>query len=162
MTTEKHGFGDRPNSFPWPPVIYAIALIAGWPLGTFLPLPWIGGIAGEVSFAIGFLAIFAALAIDVAAMRTMHAVRTTILPHRKAEHLVTKGVFSLSRNPIYVANTLLVIGAGLISGIAWYFALAFIAAFATQKLAIEREEKHLETRFGKHYRDYRKRVNRWL
>ena len=35
------------------------------------------------------------------------------------------------------------VGVGLISGIAWFILLAVIAAFITQKLAIEREEKHL-------------------
>lgn len=162
METEHHGFSERPNRFPWPPVIYAIALVAGWPLGHFLPVPWIGGMANEVLFAVGFLMIAGAIGIDVAAMTTMQRTRTTILPHRKADHLVTKGVFAVSRNPIYVANTMLVIGAGFISGIVWYFPLAFIAAYLTQKLAIEREEKHLESRFGKYYRDYKKRVNRWI
>ena len=31
-----------------------------------------------------------------------------------------------------------------------------------QKLAIEREEKYLDGKFGKFYRDYRKKVRRWL
>jgi len=52
METEHHGFGDRPNRFPWPPVIYAVALVAGWPLGHFLPLPWIGGMAGDQQAAL--------------------------------------------------------------------------------------------------------------
>ncbi|QKV18085.1 isoprenylcysteine carboxylmethyltransferase family protein [Oricola thermophila] len=162
MATEHDGFSDRPNRLPWPPIIYAAALLAGWPLGHFLETPWIGGMTGEVLFAAGILTIVGALAIDIAAMNTMRRKRTTILPNRKADHLVTNGVFAVSRNPIYLANTMLVIGAGLISGIVWYFPLALIAAYMTQKLAIEREEKHLESRFGKLYRDYRKRVNRWI
>ena len=162
METDKHPFGDRPNRIPWPPIFYVVALIAGWPLGHFLPLPWASGMAAEMMFAIGILLILGALAIDLTAMTTMQRAKTTIMPHRKVDHLVTKGVFSVSRNPIYVAHTMLVIGAGLISGIAWYFSLAFIAAFATQKFGIEREEKHLESHFGKAYRDYRKRVKRWL
>ena len=36
------------------------------------------------------------------------------------------------------------------------------AAYATQKLAIEREERHLQARFGKRYIDYAKRVRRWI
>ena len=40
--------------------------------------------------------------------------------------------------------------------------LIYIAAFATQKLAIEREEQHLAARFGKKYLDYKKRVRRWI
>jgi protein-S-isoprenylcysteine O-methyltransferase Ste14 len=54
------------------------------------------------------------------------------------------------------------IGVGLITGIAWFLPLAIVAAFLTQKLAIEREERHLEARFGKRYRDYAKRVRRWI
>lgn len=162
MTTERNAFAERPNRFPWPPVIYVIALIAGYLFGHSLPLPWFGGIAAEVMFAAGVLMILGALAIDFAAMTTIHRAKTTVMPHRKVDHLVTKGVFAVSRNPIYVAHTMLVIGAGLISGIAWYFPLAFVAAYAAQKLGIEREEKHLESRFGKAYRDYKKRVNRWI
>lgn len=162
MATDNKAFYERPNRIPWPPIIYAIALVAGWLFGRALPLPWFGGNAGEMLFAGGVLMILAALAIDFTAMRTMYRARTTILPHRKVDHLMTKGIFAVTRNPIYVANTMLVIGAGLISGIGWYFPLAFVAAYATQKLAIEREEKHLESHFGKAYRDYKKRVKRWL
>jgi protein-S-isoprenylcysteine O-methyltransferase Ste14 len=85
-----------------------------------------------------------------------------VAPHRSASHLVTAGAFALSRNPIYLADTLVMIGIGLISGIAWFLLLAPLAGFLTQKLAIEPEERHLEARFGKKYRDYRKRVRRWI
>jgi len=162
MTTDKQPFAERPNRFPWPPIIYVAALIFGALLGRALPSPWFIGAVSELLLGFGFILIIVALAIDIAAMTTMHRAKTTIMPHRGSRHLVTKGVFAISRNPIYAANTMLVIGAGLISGIAWYFPLAFIAAYATQKLAIEREEKHLESHFGKAYRDYKKRVNRWI
>jgi protein-S-isoprenylcysteine O-methyltransferase Ste14 len=75
---------------------------------------------------------------------------------------VTTGAFALTRNPIYLANTLLMIGIGLLAGSIWFLALAFIAATATKKLAIEAEEKYLESRFGKKYRDYAKKVRRWV
>ena len=57
---------------------------------------------------------------------------------------------------------LAVIGVGFITGIIWFLILAFLAAFATQKLAIEAEEQHLALRFGKKYRDYQKKVRRWV
>jgi protein-S-isoprenylcysteine O-methyltransferase Ste14 len=162
METEKHDFIESPNRMPWPPIIYAVALVGGGFLGWLVPLPWMFGGAADVLFFAGFIIIGGAIALDIAAMRTLHRAHTTIMPNRKAEHLVTRGVFQLTRNPIYLGNTLLVIGAGLISGIAWYFPLAFIAAYATQRLAIEREERHLEARFGKLFRDYRKKVKRWV
>ena len=41
-------------------------------------------------------------------------------------------------------------------------ALAILAAFTVQKLAIEREERHLQARFGETYLDYAGRVRRWI
>jgi hypothetical protein len=40
--------------------------------------------------------------------------------------------------------------------------LAGRAAFAVQKVAIEREERHLQARFGKTYVDYAERVRLWI
>ncbi|GAA0003788.1 MULTISPECIES: methyltransferase family protein [Bradyrhizobium] len=68
---------------------------------------------------------------------------------------------SAARNPLYLAGTILVLGIGLVSGIAWFLLLAVLAAFAVQKLAIEREERHLQARFGRTYADYAGRVRRW-
>ena len=83
-------------------------------------------------------------------------------PKRRAGPSGDTGPFAVSRNPIYLANTLLMIGVALISGIVWFLLLAIIAAFATQKMAIEGEEKVLATKFGKKYRDYAKKVRRWI
>ena len=151
-----------PNSFPWPPVIYGAAILVAVLLGWLVPLPWIGQPLSDILFAVGCLAVVAALALIIVSIRTLRRHGTTEMPHRASEHLVTAGPFGLTRNPIYLGDTLLMIGIGLAAGIWWFILLALVAAFATQKLAIEREERHLEGRFGKRYRDYRKRVRRWI
>lgn len=151
-----------PSRFPWPPVIYFTAIVVGIVLNLVYPLPWIGEPLSDMLVATGWVLLAAVLAIDVSAMRTLWRARTTIMPHRASDHLVTSGAFSFTRNPIYLANTLLVIAVGLISQIVWFLPLALLAAFLTQKLAIEREELHLDQHFGKKYRDYRKRVRRWI
>lgn len=152
----------RPNRLPWPPIIYLAAIAASILLGVLYPLPWIGPPLSEILFAAGFLVIAAVVAIDVAAMRAMRRANTTIMPNKASEHLVTTGPFSFSRNPIYLANTMLMFGGGLVAGSLWFFLFGFIAALITQKLAIEREERHLTERFGKRYLDYAKRVRRWI
>ncbi|MEX4007816.1 methyltransferase family protein [Neoaquamicrobium sediminum] len=152
----------RPNTLPWPPIVYVAAVAAAIVLNWLVPLPWIPGPLGELLFAVGWLVVGGALAIDITAMRTMARAKTTIMPHRGSDHLVTSGPFSFTRNPIYLGNTMLMIGIGLIAGIVWFILLAPVAAFVTQKLAIEREERHLEMRFGKKYRDYAKKVRRWI
>lgn len=152
----------RPNTLPWPPLIYAAAIAVAVLLNYAYPLPWITEPLSSILFVAGILGVAAVVAIDYSAFTTMKKANTTIAPHKGSEHLVTTGAFSFTRNPIYFANTLLMISIGLIAGIVWFPVLAVIAAFLTQKLAIEREEKHLEVRFGKRYRDYAKRVRRWI
>ena len=147
---------------PWPPLIYCAAIAISIVLGFLYPLPWIGDLLGDLLFAAGFVVLFAVAALWFTAIRTMVRARTTMNPNGVPEHLVTSGPFGVTRNPMYLANTLLLIGAAFVSGIVWFLPLALIAAFATQKVAIESEEKVLAAKFGKKYRDYAKRVRRWI
>lgn len=152
----------RPSGFPWPPLIYLAGIAIAIELWVLYPLPWFGSPMSDILFAVGCIGIVAVVAIDVSAMRTLARAKTTIRPDKGSSRLVTTGAFSLSRNPIYLANTLLMLAIAMISGILWFVPLALVAAFLTQKLAIEREEKHLGARFGKKYVDYAKRVRRWI
>lgn len=153
---------ERPSTFPWPPLIYIAAVAIGVILNWLWPLPWLPNPLNEFLFAVGGIVVVLAILMDISAIRTMKRAKTTIMPHRGSEHLVTRGPFSFTRNPIYLGNTMLMIGIGLTSGVLWLILLAPVAAFTTQKLAIEGEESHLEARFGKKYRDYAKKVRRWI
>lgn len=156
------GIEVRPSSFPWPPLLYLGAAAAAVVLHWLAPLPWIRGTFGEFLFGFGWLVVGGALAIAVSAVRAMRRAGTAIAAHHGADHLVTAGPFSFTRNPIYLGGVMLLFGIGLVTGIGWFFALALVAGFAVQKLAVEPEEKHLQARFGKRYRDYAKRVRRWI
>lgn len=151
-----------PSRFPWPPVLFVVAFLASIVLAVFVPLPWIGPPLSDLLFAAGWLVAAAAVAIFVMAIRTMRAAQTTVMPTKAADHLVTAGPFSFSRNPIYLADAMLMFAVGFIAGSLWFILLGIVAAIATQKLAIEPEEKHLALRFGKKYRDYQKKVRRWF
>jgi len=43
----------RPNSLPWPPIIYLAAIAASVLLNAFFPLPWFGQPLSAILFAIG-------------------------------------------------------------------------------------------------------------
>lgn len=152
----------RTGWLPWPPLIYLTAIVAAIVLGLLYPLPWIGGLLAYLLFAIGWLVLLAVAALWFTAFRAMAAAKTTLNPNGVPTYLITGGPFSVSRNPIYLANTLLLVGTGLVGGMAWFLVLAVAASFATSKLAIEREEKVLAEKFGKKFRDYAKRVRRWI
>ncbi len=73
---------ERPNSIPWPPLLYAgaaaIALLLHWKT----PLPWPQGTLQLVLAGIGLCLACAAIALDVTAALAFRRHRTTILPHR--------------------------------------------------------------------------------
>ena len=152
----------RPNSLPWPPIIFLAAIAISVLSNVFYPLPWIGQPLSGILFVLGWLMIAAFVALNISAILAMRRAGTTVRPDRGTDHLVTDGPFSFTRNPLYLAGTMLVLGIGLVSGIVWFLLLAILAAFTVQKLTIEREERHLQARFGETYLDYVRRVRRWI
>lgn len=151
-----------PSHFPWPPVIAVGALAIGVALGLVYALPWLPSPVSDMLFAFGCLCIAATVALYLTSANTLRRAKTTILPTKASAHLVTSGPYSFTRNPIYLANVLLILGVGFVTGNAWMLPLALVAGFATSRLAIAGEERHLDERFGKKYRDYAKRVRRWI
>lgn len=147
---------------PWPPLIYLAAIAASVVLGLLVPLPRITGPFGNVLYAIGWLVIIAVIALWATSFRAMRRAGTTLDPSGEPSHLLTGGPFSITRNPIYLANTLLLFGVGFIAGNWWFVLLGILAAILTQKIAIEFEEKVLTEKFGRKYRDYAKKVRRWI
>lgn len=88
--------------------------------------------------------------------------RTTILPHKGADRLATDGPFRRYRNPIYVADVLLILGAAEFTKNLWLVLLVPVFAGLVTWLAILPEERHLEARFGEEYRAYKERTKRWI
>ncbi len=153
---------DTPNKIPWPPMILLGGIAAGFVLQSVLPLPWAVGSAREMLQGTGFVAIAVAALIYFLAIRELWKHKTTVNPIGRSSHLVTSGPFAVSRNPIYLANIVLTCGIGLAAGVPWLFAIAIATGLLEQQFAIVREEKHLESHFGKAWRDYAKRVRRWI
>ena len=155
---------DRPNSFPWPPFLYGGAILVAIALQQVIPLSYPmdeAGLGQALHFA-GWVLLLVGAGFDISAMVTMAKARANILPHRAATALVDSGPFAISRNPIYLGNTTMMVGAGLAFGNLWLIVTGLIAAVLVLKLAIEREERHLEALFGPAWIAYRARVRRWI
>jgi protein-S-isoprenylcysteine O-methyltransferase Ste14 len=153
---------ERPNTVPWPPILYLIAGLAALALHWFRPLPWPEGGGGMALLMLGVLAVSISFALDISAALAFKKHKTSIMPHKAASELITSGPFAISRNPIYIAHTLIVAGIGLIFGVGWMIPTSFTAAVATHFLAVRREEQHLDIKFGQQWRDYAQTVPRWI
>ena len=137
-----------------PPLWLALALAASWGLGRFWP--------GPSLFWPGILVIGAGLVLMVVALLSMARARTTFIPRRDPSALVTGGVFGLSRNPIYLADAMILTGAILWWG-AWA-ALPLVPLFMvliTQRF-IHDEEARLRAGFGPGYEAWAALVPRWF
>jgi protein-S-isoprenylcysteine O-methyltransferase Ste14 len=150
---------SRPNVLPWPPIIVVIAVLVAVLLGRLWPLPSLE--SGSVAI-LGVVIALAGLALDMWAIVIMRGADTNILPNKAADLLVTWGPFRFSRNPIYLANTVLLIGIGLMFDNLWFVICALAAALVVDRLAIRREERHLAARFGAAWADYSSKTPRWL
>jgi protein-S-isoprenylcysteine O-methyltransferase Ste14 len=138
-----------------PPAVMAIAALLMWAV----PGP---GFHSPVAITIGLFA--AGLAIGVGAFLQFRKAGTTINPMtpQSSSALVTGGFFAWSRNPIYLADVLVLIGAALWIGnfVAFVFVPLFVAFI--DRFQIRPEERALRARFGEEYERYCAKVGRWL
>ncbi|WP_290749903.1 isoprenylcysteine carboxylmethyltransferase family protein [Henriciella sp.] len=134
----------------------------GWMASRLSPgLDYDPGLAGH---AIAAGLALAGAAILAAAVAAFLIARTTVNPVRPTDagHLVTTGLYSVSRNPMYLGFALVLSGLAIwIGNAAALFApVVFIAAMTA--LQIKPEEKALNEKFGDAYVVYCQRTRRWL
>ena len=153
---------ESPNKYPLPPILTVGMLILCYLLDTFLPLGWEPEQVTGFMRSAGLLLIVVALALDVWAFLTFRKHKANMMPHKPATHLLTSGPFAHSRNPIYLANVLLVAGFGFGLGSRWFLFGAVALFFLLGELVIKREEKHLAENFPESWPDYQKLVRRWI
>jgi len=83
-------------------------------------------------------------------------------PGQPTTEVVTTGVFSISRNPLYLGGVCFLAGAALAAGVLWELVLLPPSVLACHYILIAPEERYLLGRFGDTYGEYAKRVHRWL
>lgn len=152
---------EKPNSIPWPPIILVASIAAGWLLMYLLPIPIIQAPSNAMRMG-GTLIIALAIALDIWTMLTFKKQKTTVLPHKAASNLATSGPFAISRNPIYLANVMIVFGLALRWNNMWLILMAAVCGYLILNLAIKREEAHLAAKFPEEWAHYSGIVRRWI
>lgn len=81
---------------------------------------------------------------------------------RKTAEIVSRGPYSITRNPLYVFSFFGAFGVGAQTGSLTLALLFMLASYAVFRLTVQREEAWLEGAFGSQYTDYLDRTPRFV
>jgi protein-S-isoprenylcysteine O-methyltransferase Ste14 len=142
-----------------PPVWMLLTLLASLAMHRWLPLlrllhaPWT---------YIGSVPIALALLLAPTAIRGFRRAGTSVIPFERSTALVTSGPYRVTRNPMYLALTLLLLGAAtLLGSLGAYLPIPFFMLIIRQGFIVG-EERLLTEIFGEQYLAYQRRVRRWV
>jgi protein-S-isoprenylcysteine O-methyltransferase Ste14 len=144
-----------------PPLVYLGALLVGALLHAFvLPFPARIFLAARISLASA--AALAGVWLMAGAIGLFRRTDQDPKPWKSTPEIISTGVYSFTRNPMYVGMALLQasIGVGLANG--WIVALIPPVLAIIYASAVRHEEAYLERKFGDAYTDYKSSVRRWL
>jgi len=150
---------DNPGIFIPPPLIYAAIFFLSILMQKIIPInnsffdSRNATIAGIVLIAIALLFILPALIKFVQSKNTLVTIKS-------ATSLQTKGIYSLTRNPMYMGLLILYSGIAMLEGNCWTFIFIPVIIIIVQAYVIRGEENYLQRAFGEEYIAYRKKVRR--
>lgn len=140
-----------------PPTWLALHLLAAWGLSLVSPT-----VFGPVGFVLGVALVGLGLAVMLGAVAQMALARTTVIPRRDPSALVTGGLFLWSRNPIYLADAMILLGAILWLDAVLALPLVGVFVWLIQRRFIRDEEARLTLAFGPEFDLWAARTRRWL
>lgn len=110
----------------------------------------------------GVVLLIVAAWITIAALAEFRRSKTTIIPHQAPSALITGGIFRFSRNPIYLADVMILLGVSLIWGSGPGLLLTPALALVLDRRFIQREEARLTETFGAEFEQYCAQVRKWI
>lgn len=88
--------------------------------------------------------------------------RTTIVPHNMPARLIQSGIFSRTRNPIYLADVLILTGLILRWDAVLSLPLIPVCLWILEKRFITPEETLMRQAFRAEFAKYERKVRRWV
>ena len=143
----------------WPPVWLLAFMAAAWGQAqVWNPMDYTSGTATLVGRGV---IIFGIIMLGVS-IRMFRRHKTSVVPKRTPDNIITSGPYKYSRNPIYVADAVVLLGYILTIGSVISFILIPAFGWVIRKRFIDGEEAGLRTEFGQEYEDYCQQTRRWL
>jgi protein-S-isoprenylcysteine O-methyltransferase Ste14 len=123
------------------------------------------GLLVQVQFlgriAVGVMAFVVGIGMVISANRIFRRIGTNVNPFRPTSALATSGVFTWTRNPMYVGANLVLFGIAIGFAVDWVLLLLVVNLPLIHYGIILREERYLEQKFGDEYHRYKTKVPRY-
>lgn len=148
------------NWVDMPPVWLVLCLVLSWLQAVYLPQGLSFG-GAWADFAGGLL-VGGGVLLMLLAVAEFRKHKTTVIPHETPERLIQSGIFSRTRNPIYLGDALVL--TGLILRWDAVLSLPLIPGFiwVIEKRFIEPEEDRMRRKFRMDFARYCKKTRRWV
>jgi protein-S-isoprenylcysteine O-methyltransferase Ste14 len=143
-------------------VVFGIPLLLGIALQWAFPLALSEGTLRLALILVGAAFIALGVGLIVLARREFAQHGQPTDPGLPTGQVVTTGVFSVSRNPLYLGVVVLLVGLALALNILWILVFLAPAIVICHYVLIVPEEKYLAVKFGAEYAAYAASVHRWL
>ena len=150
---------DNPGVIAPPPLIFLCFLAAGYYINRLYPIPVMERPLGVI--IAGIFIVYACLTAGLA-FYYMIKTGTNVDVRKPTKAIVTVGVYSYTRNPMYLSMVILLIAFTFLANALWIAISIPFFIVIMQKGVIEREEAYLENKFGEEYLRYKNRVRRWI
>lgn len=111
---------------------------------------------------LGLIPLIISGILNLAADNALKKFNTTVKPFETSTFLVTTGVYSISRNPMYLGMFLFLLGESIILGSIGSFIIPILFMIVINERFILSEEKMLGAEFQEEYLKYCKDVRRWI
>jgi len=111
---------------------------------------------------LGLIFIIFGLVINLWADNIFKKQNTTVKPDEKPTKLIITGPFRISRHPMYLGMTLILLGTAIILGSFIVFIFPIVFFLIINCKYIPEEEKRMEDEFGQLYIDYKNKVRKWI
>ena len=143
-----------------PPVWLALALVIAYLQARYVHFGL--SLSHPITDMVAGLSVGAGVLLMAMAVIEMWRHRTTVIPHREADHLVTTGVFKRTRNPIYLADAMVMLGFILHWDAVLSLAILPIFIMAIDYGFIVAEEDRLRRKFRSDFERYMRDTRRWI
>ena len=151
---------DVPNlGIVRPPLVYLASILVGALIEFAAPLPFL---PQRLAVPLGASIVVVSIALFTSAVAKFRAANTPVPARKPTTAIVRTGPYRFSRNPIYLAFSLLQLGIAIWVNSRWLLATLVVAVALMDYVVIPREEQYLERRFGSEYQEYKASVRRWL